>query len=202
MTNEEKINARREILIDVKERLDTNKLRIIQGRYIEGEIPKEICNKELQPNIDIVEASCGVCAKGAMFLSTIRKFNDYVLDSQYTSKLYFGSPRYDKYCHTNLWNEKICEPLLKYFDERELALIECAFEGRLATREPFLGEYDRDEETSDIVKDVIKAKEYYIFYGCKKVKPSEILLQIVNDMLANNTYFDMRLPEETNEASS
>lgn len=174
------IEARREILLDVRARLANELLNVKSGYYVFGIIPKEICDIELQPNIDVLEKNCSVCAKGALFLSTVRKFNDYLLplDDIETDEMI----KHKDY----LYVDTINKPLFRYFYRRELALIECAFEGSLIDDNEFDDESDEYDSYEDIpdVKDALAFFRYY-----ENQTDSEILYEIVTNMLENNTYF-------------
>lgn len=112
------------VLKDVLESLRLEKYQAIRGTYIsstyrlkESDLQKDL--KDILPNIE--KKTCQVCALGSIFLSAVRKFDNY--------PTYKASDLNGKYIcmtqddmHRHLVNEKL-------WTKRQLECIESAFEG-------------------------------------------------------------------------
>ena len=74
--------------------------------------------KDLQDVLQENLSQCSVCAKGALFVSAILKYDNYPLrnDLLDASRTYFNN------------HDRVMKPLLRYFSRQQLDLIECAFE--------------------------------------------------------------------------
>lgn len=129
--------------------------------------------KNLKKVLPDLEAGCNVCAKGALFLSFVHKYNKITTDEVRNS---WGESRIDNYL--------ILEKLTPLFSQEQLDLIERAFEG-----------YDEieDEEKYGFVKvDVGWGEcEYGIVYSYYEVYTdhAQRLEVILKNIIRNNGTF-------------
>jgi hypothetical protein len=75
---------------------------------------------DLQEILKANMKSCEVCAKGAMFVAAVERFDKLKID------VYDSS---DRVLADFDGDESVCDHLSNYFDQDQLDLIECAFEG-------------------------------------------------------------------------
>jgi hypothetical protein len=108
---------------DVIAGLNAKRLIATSGSYVATELPIETHgdNVELQKILAENLKSCEVCAKGAMFIAAVEKFDKLKLNI-------------DEYNHHNVLedfnqDDAVCDHLENYFKREQLDLIEKVFEG-------------------------------------------------------------------------
>lgn len=101
----------------VKDTLNQLKnMKVAQGSYIAG-----ACNiNNPKEDIIVLRKNCKVCALGGLFLSYIGLYNS-------VDKFDMVSSYDDSMIETERYN--ITDKLSKYFSDKQLNMIECAFEG-------------------------------------------------------------------------
>lgn len=120
---------------DVLKRIRTSFYRPTKGAYVavrRATLPVTISLKpdaQVKPLVQSLEGKCEICAKGAIFLSTVLKYNDLKLGevSNWSDlSSYYSIPALP---HANIkpTNERL-------FSESQLELIERCFEGFLCDR--------------------------------------------------------------------
>jgi hypothetical protein len=143
-----KVERRIEILKDVLAQLRLEKYKATIGSYIR--LPKELYAEKLekasaQDTLLACTKACQVCAKGSIFLSTVRKENKLTLDELH----------WDNYDDTNRGTQRV----IKLFGQANLDLIEAAFEKWLYKDDE--GEYHMDDPYGD----------YDCYYGASDPDP-------------------------------
>lgn len=103
---------------DVLYRIGINQLKGNAGKFCEYKIlPDELVEiKQMSERLKSPDLKCDVCAKGGLFLSYIGIVNNY------------ESPNNVIFAGHRLYSNEMSE-LKKVFDERQLTMIETAFEG-------------------------------------------------------------------------
>lgn len=115
----------------------------------DNDLPSEFVGRSLQGELrKLITASkpCSVCAKGALFLAHVDRFNKVTINSD-----------------SQIMNEDpICEPLLKEFSSEQLDLVEACFEdllnsakGRLL-RNPFDQYHNPQKRLEMILKSMLE----------------------------------------------
>jgi hypothetical protein len=108
---------------DVIDQINARKLQNVRtGRYLHGVISAEpAVDADLRDVVDLVAASCSVCARGAMLLSKARLY-DSVPIKQFVS----SSGRLGTLIHAEC--AEVRDALKADFDDRTIGMIEAAFE--------------------------------------------------------------------------
>jgi hypothetical protein len=115
--------------------------------YAVGDDLKKIFKKEIE--------TCNCCAKGALFLSAVEKYNQCkVTDNMRAS------------AGTSFTNEEVSKQLRKHFSHDQLELIESAFEGRWSEgnktnyfHDSYINSYERMQA---IMKNIIANKGTFV----------------------------------------
>lgn len=163
MTEKERSTRRIEVIKDALKRLrylnlSTNEyLRIRYQEFIGNECNTEQANKYISK----IEKNCEVCAKGALFLSHIRKYNEVSVSDVLNSNA-------DSYICSNL----------KEFDIENLDLVEAAYQCCPNCR------WDDNQETKELDKKAVIFGQGFD-YRNKKSR----LKAILKNMLDNNGVF-------------
>lgn len=98
---------------DVLLRLKASKLKAGKGSYLlDEDWPDLDQTSDARPVIDVIEAACQVCARGAMLLSQVRLFNCLTVGEVRSSSI-------------GIMNRKHLQPI---FGDDQINLIESAFE--------------------------------------------------------------------------
>ena len=122
LTNAEKRVA---IAEDVLENLD--RLIVRTGNYICGTLPEEVNPKDnAQEKVKAIQAYCTVCALGACLLSHVRLWDRVMM-----GEIVGTYPTQ----YLNVRYADTTAPLKRYFTQRQLNLIESAFEVRPLNKE-------------------------------------------------------------------
>lgn len=108
------------IVKDVLEQIRLNKLFVDKRSYVRGNFNRPKSGAITQHDVEAIRARCQVCAKGALFLSRVDKFNSVDWKDVGTRLSVLHSLDID--------NESCVHSLDGAFTERELDLIETAFE--------------------------------------------------------------------------
>lgn len=116
-----------------------------------------------QNHIKELEKNCQVCALGSMFLSHIRVF-DKIMMSELTDD-----------------RDNLTSVLSDYFDQKQLDLIECAFEGELVVDENYYEETDSDVWPPIYPTEVEEAKKYIIKYRDDKKRLRAIMINVIRN---------------------
>lgn len=100
-------------------------LKAACGYYVDGVLPEEITiegSEEIQKHVDVLQANCEVCQKGALLLSMARLYDKVtVADVFYGSAIGHG-------CTASASGDEVTEKLKEFFSESQLELLESAFE--------------------------------------------------------------------------
>lgn len=112
-------------------------------------------------DIIVAGAGCSVCAKGALFLAHVFRFDNFRVTDSYIDDTEFND-------------------LITYFDKFQWDLIEMAFEGNIIK-----DEYEEDEEDEEDDEEVKAALNFHIRYNTD----TEILAGIMNNIIKNNGTF-------------
>jgi hypothetical protein len=181
--------ARVAIARDVVSQIRAQKYRATHGAYCrtfpksrdrDGIIDREDVGGELQPLIKTRMDSCDVCAKGGLFVSAIRKFDDFKVSRSVVNK----TSNYSSYsfqAQHSQFNDGILvtSHLRKFFAKEQLELIEYSFErGHCGT--------PKDDELA------LRAK----IFGNKIDWPEERMLAIMKNIIKNKGEF---VPPEITE---
>lgn len=173
-----------EIAKDVISRLRRKKLKIKQGNGYILPIEDVVLNMDisLQPQVELLESKCEVCALGGMLLSYVRLFNNVE-----------SVDRVDEYDF-----DFIFEKLSDVFPEKTLVIIEGVFEGMLINEE-FLFDppryylsKDESKKISQIEKRILKFRKK-VLARCKerskKAKAEAVLSAICRNIIRNKGKF-------------
>lgn len=153
-------------------------LNVARGTYCEGKFPDGVRDSKEQAKkyIDVISKDCKVCAIGACFLSYVRLYNNVTL-----GQLVGGYDTIkDDFFDVEYYN--IDHELAKVFSQRQLCLIETAFEcGYIHFRVD-------DEDYKDLCHD---SNEFSaaISFGEKYSVPKKRLMAIVKNIIKNNGEF-------------
>lgn len=151
MTNKQKrIAIAKDVLLRMRYR------NIRKGTYIEGdfETKKDIKDKtKADTVIKDLEKACDVCALGSCFLSHIRLFDKIELGEIGTvgEKEIFDGEVYPAEVDIYVNGSFVREPLLNYFSEFQLDMIESAFEKYNASIH-----YDPSKDNEDKIQEAIR----------------------------------------------
>lgn len=126
-------------------------------------------------------ASCDVCAKGAIFLSTVRKSDNFQIGDASVNTDY-DSDRIIGIC---LDHDEVVETASNVFSERQLDLIECAFEQSHVL-----------SEGSDLPSDVVDAA---VTFGSDYCLDSVRLIAICQNIIDNEGIFNPVRPINVSE---
>lgn len=167
-----KLEKRVEIAKDVIAQVKANKYKGRCGEYINAEDLDNYLNGEyvsLQPILLEKDYTCEVCAKGGLFLSTVRKRNKFEVSDLY-----------------DLPNNsyQIVSELEDIFTENQLDLIECAFEGRLV-----MGSCNDNITLSDISDEPTKLAEKAFEFYHKYTNDNDRLIAIMQNIIDNKGVF-------------
>lgn len=175
-----------EILKDVLKQLKVGKFKATRGSYLE--LPDEILtiqdenpNKSAQEVLLETKKTCGVCAKGSLFLSTIRKEN----------KLEICDLRYND--STSVWedNKEIFEKsrgrLDKIFGSKNLNLIEAAFEKWI-----WYDKKDDDYRAGRHGSSLCEKNEKLAKFVKKYPKVKDRLVAIIKNAIRNDGIFTLK----------
>ena len=115
--------ARRRVLIvkDALIRFDLQNLKLIHGNYVnlhDNSSVRPYSTDSFKDFINTDNTICNVCAKGALFCSIVGRVNNVLAKDALNS------------AWSNNSGDKPHELLLKYFDVKQLDMIETAYEGR------------------------------------------------------------------------
>lgn len=161
LTNAEKRVA---IAKDVLENLD--RLKVRQGNYICGTLLEEVDPKDnAQEKVKAIQAYCTVCALGACLLSHIRLWDRVMM-----GEIAGTYPT----LYLNVQYAGTTAPLKRYFTQRQLNLIESAFEMRPMNKEHAAS----DEE-------IAQAK----FFGLGYINSQNRLKAIMENIIENEGTF-------------
>ena len=146
----------------------------------------QVVNPAYNPDAELVPPkSCEVCAIGATFICALDR-NDSLKVSEVAQDRHVG---YDG--KTSLDEDGMMEYLGKWFSEKQLRLIECAFEGEDVTEE-FTRWSDRLED--DVVS--APAKRAIALYKVaraskrlKGTKPEKVMKAIMHNVIRNDGTF-------------
>jgi len=110
--------------------------------------------------------SCKVCAKGAMFVAAVERFNQI-----YSEVRRPGDNVLEEFSH----DVEICDHLGKYFTKRQLDLIEMAFEG---------------EGEDMFIDELVEEKKYVaLAYSFIHKNPEDRMIAIMQNIIANKGEF-------------
>lgn len=170
-------NSKKRVAIakDVIDQLDAKKYFAITGRYfsIENENYDVLTyDSPLQPLIKKVK-ECQVCAMGAIFASKVNLYNECTLND-------IGMYRSNKSLDVvNINHLKLIKNVEEIFSERQLRMIEIAFEGR---------DFDRNHTVSN--KDILKSLSFYKEQVIKhNFNPYLIMRAIMSNIITNKGEF-------------
>lgn len=143
------------------------KFKIKEGDYCIIEFKKEIPqgNNNLQKLLPDIE-SCKICALGGMFLAHVKLWNKFSFNTdEFGLAPYFSRDDFDY------------KTLLKVFSEKQLSLIDSAFE------EANMGDFEfvTDKEVEELYS--------AIKFGSKYKNPKRRLTAIMNNILTNKGTF-------------
>ena len=121
----DKADARVIIALDALKQLDMKKVVATNGTYLftQNYIPNE--DKEFAEFIES-EKTCQACALGTLFVSMAEKFDNVSCIAVYDRYKIFSSGDFQIFSLTLGFIE---EYLYKFFDRKQMAMIEAAFEG-------------------------------------------------------------------------
>ncbi len=127
LTEEEKRKLRVLVAKDVIKAIDAGKLQTRTGVYVglewdKDDVVSKMEGKTSKQQAVIAQEECEVCAMGACFLSLVKVDNKFDLRG-----------KLDK-SEDGLGKEEVVGRLKAVFSPKQLALIECAFEGKNASR--------------------------------------------------------------------
>ena len=172
-----------EIAKDVVSRLRCKKLKIKQGNGyilpIKDQVVTLNMDISLQPQVELLESKCEVCALGSMLLSYVRLFNNVE-----------SVDRVDEYDF-----DFIFEKLSDVFPKNTLVIIEGVFEGTLINEELLFNDYYSSKnklKISQIEKRILKFRKK-VFARCKqrgkKAKAEAVLSAICRNIIRNKGKF-------------
>lgn len=158
------------IVKDVLGQIRLNKLIVKEMSYVRGNFEHPESGTITQHDIEAMRARCQVCAKGALFLSRVDKFNSVDWKDVGTRLYRLARNGLD------IDNESCVRSLDGAFTERELDLIEIAFERHDAN-----GLWDEGVDQHEIDK--------HITWGQQFDDPTVRLEQICKNILDNDGEF-------------
>ena len=162
-----KYKAKNRTYVDFKPKTGIKKKEFFTEKDVET-------GKDLQDVIKTRMESCQVCAKGALFVSAIRKFDNFAVeDGMLYNSLYESG---GASCYAN--NDDFLDHLRDYFDYDQLELMEYAFEGDCGQ----VDDYDQEERA-------------LAFYHSFK-KAEDRLVAIMKNVIKNNGEF---IPPKTQD---
>lgn len=171
---------------DVIAALQAKRYKATSGTYVEskttakGFIEKSCGSNDVELKDVLAKnmKSCEVCAKGAMFVASVERFNNL--------KVSVSDPTDNVFEKLN-GDYEVCDHLSNYFDEEQLAMIEAAFEG---------GEF-ADEVYIDDEDDKSRNNKRWTIYGYSILYPNatDRMIAIMENIIRNKGKFVAKVSE-------
>lgn len=175
---ETKGKARVAIAKDVLKWMDTQKMDVQQSGYLLSKTGSLFSGLDVLDNADLKEKlqgkECQVCALGAVFLTTVDRFNQVGCADLLDEGDWRGGA-------LSLKRRHLTNYLEKYFAPLQLCLIESAFEcGSFRTG---------FNSNHSALKKIAKAEQYGVKLHRKGLGPDKRLRKIMNNIIKNNGTF-------------
>jgi hypothetical protein len=180
---------------DVLEDLDAQRLRAQAGYYFykspELEERSNLSPQEALEELAEAGVTCDVCARGALFTTRVRGYDNFRSDETFASLI--ERPFYSLEA---LEKEDLDEALLSIFTVVQLDLIENAFEGKNVNETWHQGretEFQRlgitEDDAEDLYCEAAAIYRYGLGHGLFRYEAGERLQRIMENILANQGVF-------------